>query len=214
MMRYDVHPMNYTRVGVRLRVRALLFDAIAMFLLSYGASLLTQAVAMRYASGGTLQSGKRYVGVWFLLIVTPPLVALAYAACDVFFATSPGKALMKLRIAHETGRRATRGQLALRFTVKFGWLIALAAWLAYFAVHVAATNGRGLGAVGRANVVVLPLVGLLAIVVAVGGLWTFKSPRQALHDRLARTAVFRKTDVTASSFEPVFSAPAGGEARR
>jgi len=198
--------MENKRIGVRLRGRALLVDAVAIVLLWFGSSLLTQELSMRNA-GGTLQSGKRYVGLWFLLIVTPPLIALAYAACDVFFAATPGKWMLKLRIADATGRRATRGQLVGRFTVKFAWLIALAGWLAYFAVHVALTNGRGLGAVLRANVFVLPFVGLLALAAGVGGLWTFKPPRQALHDRIARTAVFRREDVTASSFEPILAAP-------
>ena len=191
------------RVGVRLRGRALLVDAVAIFVLWFGLSFLTQRVAMAYP-GMPMSSGKRYLGLWFFLLLTPPLVVLMYAASDAFFAATPGKALLKLRIASDTGRRATRGQLLARFAVKYAPLIVVATWIAYFSVHVAASNGRGLSAVARATPFVLIFAGLLTLIVGGGGLMALRSPRQALHDRLAGTAVYRREDVTSSSFEPVF----------
>ncbi len=196
------------RVGVRLRGRALLVDAVAIFLLWFGLSSLIQGVAMGYGGGWSLASGKRYVGLWFFLLLTPPLIVLMYAACDVFFAATPGKALLKLRIASETGRRAGRGQLLARFAVKYAPLIVVAAWIGYFSVHVVISNGLGLNAVASATPFVMIFAGFLTLVVGIGGLMAFQAPRQALHDRLARTAVYRKADVTSSSFEPVFDAPA------
>jgi uncharacterized RDD family membrane protein YckC len=151
-----------------------------------------------------MSSGKRYLGLWFFLLLTPPLVVLMYAASDAFFAATPGKALLKLRIASDTGRGATRGQLLARFAAKYAPLIVVAAWIAYFSVHVAASNGRGLSAVARATPFVLIFAGVLTLIVGGGGLMALRSPRQALHDRLAGTAVYRREDVTSSSFEPVF----------
>jgi uncharacterized RDD family membrane protein YckC len=84
----------------------------------------------------------------------------------------------------------------------------MAAWIAYFAIHVAITNGRGLNGMVYAQRFILPAIGMITLAVGIGGLWTFKKPRrQALHDRIARTAVFRRRDVTTASFEPVFAEP-------
>jgi uncharacterized RDD family membrane protein YckC len=197
------------RVGLRLRGRALLVDAVVIFLIWFGFSAITQRLAM--ASGGPASpSSRRYLGLWFFLLLTPPLAVLAYAACDVFFAATPGKMMLKLRIANDTGRRASTGQLLVRFATKCAPLILLTVWIAYFSVHVAASNGLALNAVARATPFVLIAVGLLTIVVGFGGLIALQTPRQALHDRLARTAVYRAADVTGSSFEPVFDAGAGG----
>jgi uncharacterized RDD family membrane protein YckC len=75
-------------------------------------------------------------------------------------------------------------------------------------VHVAVTNGRGLNGMVYAQRFILPVIGVITLVVGIGGLMAFRKPRrQALHDRLARTAVFRTRDVTTASFEPVFAAP-------
>ena len=193
------------RVGLRLRGRALLIDAVAIFVLWFGLGALTQRVAMAYP-GTPMSLGRRYLGLWFFLLLTPPLAVLAYAACDVFFAATPGKMMLKLRIAADTGRRASTAQLLVRFAVKCAPLILLAAWIAYFSVHVAASNGLGLDAVARATPFVLIAVGVLALSVGFGGMIALQAPRQALHDRLARTAVYRAADVT-SAFEPVFDTP-------
>ena len=204
--------MDDKRIGVRRRGRALLVDGAAIFLLWFAASLLTQALAMSPAgmSGTAAGMRGRHMGLWFLLLLTPPLAGLAYASCDVFFAASAGKAALKLRIADATGRRATRRQLVARFAIKYAWLLVFAAWVAYFAVSVAVTDGRGINAASRMAVPMLTLIGLLGLIVGVGGLWAFKPSRQALHDRLTGTAVFRRDDVTTASFEPVFEPNAQG----
>jgi uncharacterized RDD family membrane protein YckC len=200
------------RVGMRLRALVLLIDAVMLWVIIAGTQQLGMLAASVDPGGRNMQVGKRWVGVWFLMLVAPPLAAVMYSACDVFFAATPGRALLRLRIAHESGRRASRGQLLTRWAIKYAPLIAVAGWIAYFSVHVAVTNGRGLGGVVRANYFVMPVIGVIAIVVAVGGLLIFRKPaKQALHDRLAHTAVFRKADISGASFEPVFAAAGTSE---
>ncbi len=200
------HALMDKRVGVRLRSCALLVDGVVILVMWFGLSVLTQRVAMGYG-GMPMLSGKGYVGLWFFMLLTPPLAVLMYAGCDAYFAATLGKSLLKLRIADETGRRATRGQLLARFAVKYASLIVLAVWIAFFSVHVAVSNGRGLNDVVRLTPFVLGFAGLLLLIAGFGGLMALRAPRQALHDRLTRTAVYRAADVTTSFFEPVFSAP-------
>lgn len=194
------------RVGLNLRLLALLMDAVAIWVIVAGMQQLATLAIMRDPRG-TSPASKHWIGVWFGLLVAPPLAGVMYTLCDVFFAATPGRALLRLRIANETGRRATRRQLVVRWAVKYAPLTLMAAWIGYFAVHVAVTNGRGLNGVVYAQSFIMMAIGLITLVVGIGGLLAFGKPRrQALHDRLARTAVFRRGDVTTASFEPVMAA--------
>ncbi len=197
------------RVGLRLRLPTLLIDAVALWIVIAAAQQLATLAITAQPQPANLQAGRRWVGVWFLLLVAPPLAGVMYTLCDVFFAATPGRALLRLRVADETGRRASRRQLLARWAIRYAPLTLMAAWIGYFAVHVALTNGRGLNDVVYAQWFVLPAIGVVTLAVCVGGLLAMKKPmRQALHDRLARTAVFRRADVTSASFEPVFAAAA------
>jgi len=200
-------PVMDKRVGMNLRLLSLLIDAVGVWIVIAGLQQAATFVVMRDSGQGT-QSSKQWIGAWFLLLVAPPLAGVMYTLCDVFFAATPGRALLRMRIASETGRRATRRQLLTRWAVKYAPLTLMSTWIAYFAVHVAVTNGRGLNGAVYAQYFVLPTIGVITLIVGVGGLWIFKKPRrQALHDRVARTAVFRTRDITTSSFEPVMAVP-------
>ena len=195
------------RVGLNLRLLAVLVDAVAIWVIVAGMQQLATLAIMRDPRG-TSPASRHWIGVWFMLLVAPPLAGVMYTLCDVFFAATPGRALLRLRIANETGRRATRRQLLIRWAVKYAPLTLLAMWIGYFAVHVAVTNGRGLNGMVHVQNFILPAIGLITLIVGIGGLMALRKPRrQAMHDRLARTAVFRRRDVTTASFEPVFSEP-------
>jgi uncharacterized RDD family membrane protein YckC len=200
-------PLMEKRVGMNWRLLSLLIDAVAVWIVIAGLQQLATHVVMR-DTGPVSASSKQWVGEWFLLLVAPPLAGVMVTLCDVFFAATPGRALLRMRIASETGRRATRRQLLTRWAIKYAPLIFMSAWIAYFAVQVAVTGGRGMSRVMYAQRFILTANGAITLIVGVGGLWALKKPRrQAMHDRIARTAVFRARDITTSSFEPVMAVP-------
>jgi hypothetical protein len=199
-------PLMDKRVGMNWRLLSLLIDAVAVWVIVAGLQQVATYAVMR-DPGQVSPSSKQWIGAWFLLLVAPPLAGVMYTLCDVFFAATPGRALLRMRIASETGRRATRRQLLTRWVIKYAPLILMSAWIAYFSVHFAVTGGRGISGVMRAQYFILYANALITLIVGVGGLWIFKKPRrQALHDRVTRTAVLRTRDITTSSFEPVMAA--------
>jgi hypothetical protein len=196
-------PLMDKRVGMNWRLLSLLIDAVAVWIIIAGLQQVATYAVMR-DPGKVSPSSKQWIGAWFLLLVAPPLAGVMYTLCDVFFAATPGRALLRMRVASETGRRATRRQLLTRWAIKYAPLILMSAWIAYFSVHFAVTGGRGMSGVLRAQYFILYANVLVTLIVGVGGLWALKKPRrQGLHDRLSRTAVFRSRDITTSSFEPV-----------
>jgi uncharacterized RDD family membrane protein YckC len=201
-------PLMDKRVGMNWRLLSLLIDAVAVWIVIAGLQQLATQVVMR-DTGQVSPASKRWLGAWFLLLVAPPVAGVMYTLCDVFFAATPGRALLRMRIASDTGRRATRRQLLTRWAIKYAPLTLMSGWIAYFAVHVAATTGRGLNGAVYTQYFILPAIGVITLIVGVGGLWALKKPRrQGLHDRVSRTAVFRARDITTSSFEPILAQPA------
>ena len=111
------------------------------------------------------------------LLAASALVGVAYPMVEGFSGASPGKWIMGIRIARPDG---TRGDLVLylrRFLVKF-------------VRPVFATAGvvSGISTSGF-------LAGPAGLVVTVGTLLLLAPHRQALHDKLAGTAVFLRGDV-------------------
>jgi len=106
-------------------------------------------------------------------------VVFFYGLIEAFTGASPGKMVLKLKVGHEDGRRASVSTYAARWAVKYaGTLLGMVALL------------PGLHLLGT-------LASLAGIVIFLGCFLVLGDKRQALHDVAARTAVFRRSDLTA-----------------
>ncbi len=115
-------------------------------------------------------------------------IFVGYSTMEVFKGQTFGKILLKLKICNEDGSDASRNTLFKRWAIKqaynfFYFLAALTmlTFINYFG-HFA------------------------AIAFVISGLLTFKAERQALHDTLCKTAVF-KTAAAATSTQATPAAP-------
>jgi len=107
-----------------------------------------------------------------LLMIISPAVMLCYVALEVIKAQSVGKMVMKLKITNPDGSDASRDTLMKRFAVKYaGTLIALVG--------------------GIVGLTIINMLGMLvSLAVLVGFFLMFRPDKLALHDILAKTAVF------------------------
>lgn len=110
------------------------------------------------------------------------VIALLYSLTEIAFAASPGKMLLKIMIASADGIKASTGTLALRWLVKagVGGILSI------------------IGTVGNISIATT-LASLLGIVIFIGCFFVLSANRQALHDLIAKTAVFRREHVQALS---------------
>lgn len=107
---------------------------------------------------------------------------LAYSLCDVFLAATPGKLLLGLRISNQDGTPASLSQRALRWAIKFAWIIPYAIFLFLMFSSRASTAASE----------IFHWFGRLALGLSVlGFLLTLRPDRQAACDLAAHTAVFR-----------------------
>jgi uncharacterized RDD family membrane protein YckC len=120
------------------------------------------------------------------------LFFLAFWFSEIYLAASPGKLVLGLRIGDENGVRASLRQLIVRWLVKnSGGVIEM---IGDFA------GVRGILAAGH----------VVSLAVVMGCFFVLGSSRQALHDKVASTAVFKKSDLRAAAghgFEVIQPAP-------
>jgi uncharacterized RDD family membrane protein YckC len=122
--------------------------------------------------------------------ITYWIAMLVVASFDIWIAASPGKKILRLAVARHDGTHASTSSRVLR------WAIMYAPFVLYIANDVSANNAVA----WTAN---LWLVGVL-----IGCLAASNDDKQAWHDQLAGTAVFRRRDVypaqpVARGFDPV-----------
>ncbi len=137
------------------------------------------------------------------------LLILVYSLLEIFWARTPGKRIMGLVIARDDGTPATRRMLAKRWAVKqspvfFGTLATLLLMCTEYQL-LSFYLPEGLRIFGIIDAV----IGLvLAIFVCVGYSKVMQPQRQAFHDLVASTAVFRSIDVQSErGFAPVLPQP-------
>jgi len=115
------------------------------------------------------------------------ILGLLYWSSEIYFAGTPGKHLLGLRIGSEDGGEAPMNDLIKRFCLK----------------HIATVGGVVILAMLIFAIVIPPLAILLAfvaiavsitsLVVFFGHLLILTSSRQGLHDKFGFTAVYRKS---------------------
>jgi len=117
-------------------------------------------------------------------------VVLGYSTLEIFKAATPGKSLLKLKIQNEDGTDAARDTLFKRWAIKQvpNALRVVASVFILISLNAIA------GLVGW--------VGILALIgYVISCCLTFRPDRQALHDTLTNTAVF-KTQTAAAAAMP------------
>ena len=156
------------RQGFGIRLGALVIDVVFIIILGFVVNLIFGRGFTFSYSIGTVQGSIAYN-------LVSGLVGLAYWSTEIFRAASPGKMILGLTIGSETGSPATQNQLMTRFALKHSPnLLMLVGGIIPFLGFI-----FGLLAV------------LAAIAVFVGCFFALGQSRQALHDTIAHTAVYR-----------------------
>ena len=184
------------RVGFWPRVGAYVLDLAAVWVIGIAlqrplAVVFSGAVAAILAEAAARPDAEQmrpFLEWMARLGVAITLIAPFYALFEALRGWSPGKLVMRLRIATETGQKAPLASLFIRFAIKgAASMLALVALVA---------NIKGLNVVAQAA----------GWATSVGCLLVLTKSRMALHDRIAGTAVWRKDDVVVAPL------PAGGVA--
>lgn len=186
-------PPEYIRVGFGMRLLAWILDEIFIFIVAGAATLLIFKAGIHIPiphddSASTLQSLYRWLGVsaddaaWYAKIVATYtfillIISFAYSLISAFFGASPAKMLLGLTIANADGKR---GSMKL--------------WFRRWAVRDANVYLQALALLP--TLAFLDFVGAaIGIIVTIGCFMALGDSRMALHDRIAQSAVFRRSDV-------------------
>lgn len=169
-----------TRVGFARRAGAALLDVLLITLLSTIVAPIVGGL-LGMAVIGTLWGPSRdatalggVVGAAAGVMIGVIVASVAYWVFEGSSGLTPGKLALGIRVGAETGAAADRRALFTRSALKYGGLLLSAlGWLT--------------------RVPMARSLGHLAVLALVGGFFlALGADRQALHDRLARTAVFRR----------------------
>ena len=111
--------------------------------------------------------------------ITPLSLVLSfvYYSLEIFFAASPGKMLLNIQIGNEDRTRAPIPTLAVRFVVKHVDY--------FFSALVIITTIEAFNFVGS----------FLGFVIFIGFFFVLAEKKQGFHDMLARTAVYRRSEI-------------------
>lgn len=105
------------------------------------------------------------------------ILSIIYYSMEIFFAATPGKMVLGIKIADEERQEAVMGTLFTRFIIKhIDYVFSILALLT--AIEVFSLFGS-----------------VLSLVIVVGFFFTLAPKRQAFHDMLAKTAVYYREDV-------------------
>jgi len=159
------------RAGFWIRVLATVIDLVVVGMLSVVGGTVTIAALM--SAGATADTAQRAGGIASVALV------LLYTSADVWFAGTPGKLVLGLRIGSAAGQRAGRWTLALRWSTK------------YYATLVALAHAVTLDAGSEL------LARWMNTVVMVGCLQALHESRRAWHDEWAGTAVLWRRSIPA-----------------
>ncbi len=164
------------RVGIPPRAAALLLDLTGVLLLAF---LFGPWIGIRLGLDTVGGQGPGAGGMMAAGAAGSAVIGLLWFGVEGIWGASPGKRLLRLRIGTEAGERARLRTYALRWALKNAPTL--------------------LGLVGVIVSLHLPRLGngftllsyLSGVVILAGCFIAYRSDRQALHDILAGTAVYR-----------------------
>lgn len=166
------------RTGLKPRATAITIDEALIWGLAFLARPLFGSL-FGHTPAAAVSVGFDDSGIVTGLMASVSVVGALYPAIEGVTGRSPGKFVLGYTIAAEDGARAGIGRLLARSAVKN---------LGRIASVLALAAGTGFGVASFVNVVV-----------AAGCLLALGEKRQALHDLLLRTAVFRTRDLGAAA---------------
>jgi uncharacterized RDD family membrane protein YckC len=186
--RYVIVPAMENRVGFGLRLGAWALDLVALIIL---ATVLTGVVAGLFPDAlarfiesqlaaqpaGAPAAAKAFAEKMLNWSFAATLVGLLYSLTEAFAGWSVGKLILRIRIVDESGQRGPTGKLVLRWAIKQSGNLLLLAGL-FAASKLLYTAGQ-----------------IVALGIFLGCFLVLSKSRQALHDKIAGTAVLRKSDV-------------------
>jgi uncharacterized RDD family membrane protein YckC len=181
-----------SRVGFGLRFLASLIDlviVIGIALLAGGAvaSLVPDVVARKLAEATAdprAASAAGMISKWITISVAIGLISPLYSLTEALFGWTLGKLVLGIRIVTDAGTVAPKGRLVTRYLVKGS--ASLLGLLGMF------TGMRALDIVS----------GVVGLAILIGFLLVLGKSRQGLHDKLAGTAVLRKSDIAVGASMP------------
>lgn len=154
------------RVGFGSRLGAALIDTVILIV---GMSILGSIFGVGMAG---FAAGGAPVG-FSLGIIILALIPIAYMSTEIFLAATPGKQFLKLIIRNEDGTPASQETLIKRWAFKSSGSI--------FNVLFALTT-----------LSIFNILGTVAgLIVFIGCFFVLSDPKQAFHDKFAKTAVYK-----------------------
>jgi uncharacterized RDD family membrane protein YckC len=177
------------RVGFWPRVAASLIDFVIVAVLAFllkglAASLLPDVLERKIAEATAAPAAARAKDFTIAMAtwsVAMALIGPLYGLMEGFLGYSPAKLALGLRIVGESGHPAPRATLLVRYLVKSS-----AALIGLVALFVA---GKTLEQVSM----------VVSLAIFAGCFLVLTKARQAVHDKIAGTAVLRKSDVAVTA---------------
>jgi uncharacterized RDD family membrane protein YckC len=169
---------TYTRIGFGPRLGAALIDIVFTWILMLIAIFVTgmnEIFSGSFIETITNQSVMQDFQKEFLPIAI--LIGFLYYSMEIFLAATPGKLILGLQIANDDGKRASMGKLFLRFSVKN------------------VSNYTNLLFYITASMIFSTIGSVLGIIILVGFFFVLSKNKQAFHDMLAKTAVYKRNAV-------------------
>ncbi len=197
-------PVTELRIGFGRRLAALVIDALIIAALSVivyavahtsveqmlsarlSEQLHEQSTALAELSdeqADALMDFTQAAIVWGFLA---GLIALLYSLMEIAYGATLGKMALGIKIASADATSASTGTLAIRWFIKSG----LSSLLNLLATLTAAS-------------ILSTLSTIIGLVIFVGFFFVLGANRQALHDMIAKTAVYRRSDIRQASPETV-----------
>ena len=158
------------RVGFGSRFGAALIDVVILFAVL---AIVGMVLGVGTMSALGSMGGGAAAGGGMLMLALMGLIPLAYTSLEILKAATPGKMVLKLAIRNEDGSPAAQDTLAKRWAIKNS-----ASLVGFVATVTGITMLHTLGSI-------------IGLVIFIGCFLVLQETKQALHDKLGKTAVYR-----------------------
>ena len=167
------------RVGFGPRLRAVIIDAVIVLILSFILGGALGALFGGIGAAATQGPAGGMIGGIIGAMLGMTLVALLYFLMEGFLGWTLGKRILGLQIGTEDGKKAPTSTLLKRWAIKnSSFLLSVIGYITGISIFYTA----------------LSLIA--ALVIFIGCFFVLGEAKQALHDKLAKTAVFRIQDLS------------------
>lgn len=178
------------RVGFGPRLGAAILDAVFSIIIGFILAPIGAAIGggVGQAAGGTLgETGEEVLigqaagGILGIILGAMAMILLAtvlYGLIEAFTGASPGKMILGMKIGNQDGTSAEMSTYLIRWAVKNSGNI-LGALAALLSISLFSTLGN-----------------LASLGILVGCFFVLGTNRQSFHDMAAKTAVYKKTDLS------------------